>query len=333
LSSTAGLSAGNVVLVRRHGNADWIHRIAMDQIPERPDQPGSTRQWSPFDLDFERTIKAIDGRRITVDAPIVCAIEEPWGGGEVLDFDETSRIRNAGVENLSGISEFDRSITASYRGERYASDEDHSWRFISIANAVNAWVRAVSARCFAYACVHVTASRGVTVSDSDCREPVSVITGERRYSFAVEGQLCLVRNCRSSHGRHDWVVGARVCGPNVFLRCASDRSYETSEPHHRWSVGGLYDNVKSNLAFQDRQWMGTGHGWAGANYVAWNCEGTLICQRPPTAQNWAIGQIGRKEPGAFGPRADGLWEHLGQHVTPQSLYEAQLRDRIGAGRP
>jgi len=329
VSTTAGLTPGRVVAVRRHSNAAWIHRIAMDRIAERPGEPGSTRQWAPFNLDFERTVTAIAGRRITVDAPIACAIEEPWGGGEVLDFDEASRIRNVGVENLSGISEFDRSITADYRGQRYTSDEEHSWRFIAISHAVNAWVSEVSARCFAYACVHVAASRSVTIRDSECLEPVSVITGERRYSFAVDGQLCLVRNCRSSLGRHDWVVGARVCGPNVFLRCASDRIYDSSEPHHRWSVGGLYDNVKSNIAFQDRQWMGTGHGWAGANYVAWNCEGTLICQNPPTAQNWAICQIGRKDPGAFQPRPDGLWEHQGHHVTPPSLYEAQLHGRIG----
>ena len=75
----------------------------------------------------------------------------------------------------------------------------------------------------------------------------------------------------------------------MFLDCKSENDFATSEPHHRWSVGGLYDNVNAHLAVQDRQWMGSGHGWAGANYVLWNCEGSLICQKPPTAQNWAIG--------------------------------------------
>ena len=74
--------------------------------------------------------------------------------------------------------------------------------------------------------------------------------------------------------------------------------------------------------------MGSGHGWAGANYVAWNCEGSLVCQQPPTAQNFAIGQVGKKERGAF-PRPDGCWESPGQHVAPRSLYLQQLEDRLG----
>jgi len=54
--------------------------------------------------------------------------------------------------------------------------------------------------------------------------------------------------------------GARVAGPIVFLDCRSERDYATSEPHHRWSVGGLYDNVDAQMAIQDRQWMGSGQG-------------------------------------------------------------------------
>jgi hypothetical protein len=87
--------------------------------------------------------------------------------------------------------------------------------------------------------------------------------------------------------------------------------------------------VKANIAVQDRQYMGTGHGWSGANYVMWNCEGALVCQKPPTAQNWAIGHVGRKVRGAFEPREDGFWESPGEHVEPASLYAAQLRDRLG----
>jgi hypothetical protein len=86
--------------------------------------------------------------------------------------------------------------------------------------------------------------------------------------------------------------------------------------------------VKANLAIQDRQWMGSGHGWAGANYVVWNCEGSLVCQKPPTADNWAIGQVGKKDPGAFAPRPDGTWRSYGRHVAPRSLYQAQLAARL-----
>jgi len=159
---------------------------------------------------------------------------------------------------------------------------------------------------------------------------VSVITGSRRYTFNIDaGQMCLVLRCTADSGRHDFVVGARIPGPNVFVFCQATNAFASSEPHHRWSTGGLYDNVKASLAFQDRGNYGTGHGWSGANYLAWNCEGTLVCQKPPTAQNWAIGHVGEKIRGAFEPRDDGYWESLGRHVEPQSIYVQQLKDRLG----
>jgi hypothetical protein len=74
--------------------------------------------------------------------------------------------------------------------------------------------------------------------------------------------------------------------------------------------------------------MGSGHGWSGANYVAWNCLGVLTCQKPPTAQNFAIGFVGRRTQGAF-ERAPGWWESEGTHVAPRSLYLKQLEDRLG----
>ena len=51
-------------------------------------------------------ITAIEGDRITVDAPVMCAIETRWGGGEVAAYDDRQRVKGSGVENLRGISEF-----------------------------------------------------------------------------------------------------------------------------------------------------------------------------------------------------------------------------------
>ena len=94
----------------------------------------------------------------------------------------------------------------------------------------------------------------------------------------------------------------------------------------------LYDNVQGGeINLQDRGNYGTGHGWAGANHVMWNDEGTsLSCQRPPTANNWCIGFIGAMSKGRLPDREPGVWEALGRHLTPRSLFLAQLEDAIGA---
>jgi hypothetical protein len=330
LDRTDGLKVGDTLFVRRVGNAAWISFIKMDVIPARPGPKNTTRQWSPFDLLFDRVITRIDGNRVTVDAPIACAIEERWGGGDVQVYADPSRVEQVGVEHLRGVSEFDRSIKGNHRDSPgYFADEDHAVYLVNFDHARNCWARDLTAIHFYHGPSKIeTGAKWITVQDCASLEPVSKIEGGRRYPFAINGQLSLVLRCDSQGARHAYVVGSRVPGPNAFVDGRSTDEFGTSEPHHRWSVGGLYDTIHSDISFQDRQWMGSGHGWSGANYVAWNTRGTLVCQKPPGAQNFAIGHVGEKAPGAH-PREDGHWESHGTPVKPQSLYFQQLSDRLG----
>jgi hypothetical protein len=329
VATPGSFRVGQLVLLRRAGNAAWIREIGMDRIAERPGVPGSTQQWAPFNLDFERVVTAIDGDHITLDAPLFCAIEQRWGGGSLLPYDDAARVHDCGVEHLRGVSDFDSSITAVRDGERYSSDEAHAHELVAMQNANDCWVRHVASRHFANSCVELGRVRHVTVEDCDNREMVSQITGSRRYSYSIaSAQRSLIQRCFSESGRHDFVVGSRVPGPNVFLDCEAINAFATSEPHHRWSVGGLFDNVKADIAIQDRQWYGSGHGWAGANYAAWNCTGEIICQSPPTAENWVIGHTGRRVPGAFEPRPSATWRSFGTRAEPRSLYQHLLSSRL-----
>jgi hypothetical protein len=332
VASAAGLRVGDPVLVRRHGNADWIRAIGMDRITPRASDPSSTKQWAPFSLGFDRVITRVEGDRVTMDAPLACAIDSKWGGGDVVPC-EDARIERVGVENLYVESAYDASKTSTVGADDrkpYPADEEHATYIVTFGNVRNAWARDLTARYLAHGVA--TLERGakwVTVQDSSAVDPVSIITGGRRYPFNISGQLCLVQRCYARDARHAFVVGGgQIAGPNVFLDCKAEANHATSEPHQRWSVGGLYDNVSATMAIQDRQWMGSGHGWAGANYVVWNSTGSLVCQQPPTAQNFAIGFVGKKEPGAF-ERPQGWWESYGTHVGPRSLYLAQLQDRVG----
>jgi hypothetical protein len=329
VADAKGYAVGQTIFVVRHGNAAWIHTIGMDQIKPRASDPKSTKQWTPFDLKFDRVITAIDGDRVTLDAPIACAIDQQWGGGALVRYADPDRIEHCGVEALRGISVYDAKKTAPYEGETSFVDEDHATYLVQFNHVKNAWARNLTSLHFYHGPAFVNdAAKWITVQDCQAFSPVSVITGGRRYPYCVQGQLVLVQHCHSVEARHAFVFGARVPGPNVFFDCQSEHDYATSEPHHRWSVGGLYDNVDAHMAIQDRQWMGSGHGWAGANYVVWNSKGELVCQQPPTAQNFAIGFTGKKVPGAF-ERPDGWWESLGTRVEPGSLFLAQRKDRLG----
>ena len=158
-------------------------------------------------------------------------------------------------------------------------------------------------------------------------------TGGYRYAFNCDGEQSLFIRCHSEEGRHDFVTGARTPGPNVFTACTAVRSKADIGPHHRWSVGTLYDRIKTDgrLYVQDRGNAGTGHGWAGVTQVLWNCEAQeLIVQSPwVSGKNYCFGCLGRKHPGRWGKgRPDGIWEgHQRPGVQPPSLYQAQLSER------
>jgi hypothetical protein len=328
VADAAKFAPGQTVFVIRRGNAAWISTLGMDQIRGRPGAEDSTRQWQPFDLRFDRVVTAVAGNRVTVDAPIACAIERRWGGGALVRYTD-ERIEHCGVESLRADSVYDAGKTAKQGSETAYVDEDHATHVVSLGAVKNAWVRHVTSVHFYHGPTDVTPrAKWVTIEDCSSLNPVSIITGGRRYPYDVNGQLTLVQRCYSDRGRHAFVFGSHVPGPNVFLECRSEHDYATSEPHHRWSVGGLYDNVEAHIAIQDRQWMGSGHGWAGANYVVWNSRGELVCQQPPTAQNFAIGFVGRRGRDAF-PRPAGWWESEGTPVEPRSLYRAQLAERLG----
>jgi hypothetical protein len=326
---------GQTVIVRRVGNQAWIDAMGMHQ--ENP-----AYSWRPFNIEWDRVVTDVRGNSITVDAPITCAIEKRWGGGEVLRYDDPERIEKVGVENLRGVSEYDQTQRSveygnmdrpNYIGEEYYSDENHYWNFITIDNAKNAWVRNVTALHFAYSLVGIQrGAKWITIQDCVSREPVSRRLGARRFTFRLSGQLTLVQRCHSDKGRHSFMMGQPTSTGNVFLDCAATVPYSSSEAHETWVTGGLYDNVHAPLTA--RFWKNINIGWAGGNMVFWNCEGPFLVQKPPTAQNYSFGHIGVNSMVFNVPLQDltkenGHIESWDKHVTPQSLYRTQLRERLG----
>jgi hypothetical protein len=309
---------GDRIILYRPGTDKWIKDLKMDQIEGR----NGTKQWTApeYNLQYERVITKIDGNRIFIDNPVVMALESQYGGGEIFKYSFEGRINNVGVENLALESEF---LTDT--------SENHSWDALSFDKIENGWVRNVSAKYFAYACVHLQDwAKNITVLDSYCTDHKSVITGGRRYSFCNEGQQNLFMDCHAEDGRHDFVTQARTCGPNVFYNCTAKRTHADIGPHHRWSTGTLYDNIITDgeINIQDRGNYGSGHGWVGVTQVVWNCTAKSATVQSPwvNGMNYCIGLKGNKSAGRFKDRPDGEWE--GQNMgglQPASLYKAQLK--------
>ncbi len=335
IGSAQGFRPGDLVIVRRIGNQDWIDAVGMNG-------PDAQSRWRPFNVEWDRVISDVQGNTITIDAPITCAIEKRWGGGEVLKYEEGGRIANVGVENMRAMSEFDPTKRTreygnmdrpNYVAEEYYNDENHYRNFVIFDNTRHGWVRNTTALHFVYSMVGTSrGAKWVTVQDCVSRAPVSQRAGARRFTFALRGQLALVQRCLSDEGRHSFMSGQPTSSANVFLDCKATTPFSSSEPHEQWATGNLYDNIQAPLTA--RFWKNINIGWAGANTVFWNCEGSFLVQKPPTAQNFSFGHLGVNAvvfniPLQDPTKENGHIESIDKHVTPRSLYLTQLRERLG----
>jgi hypothetical protein len=310
VSDTANLAVGHSIVVFRPCTQPWIDAMHMDRL-DNPWKPGSR------DISMERVITRIEGNRVFIDAPITTAIDTQYGGGQIYRYTWSGRIQKSGVEDIKGVSSYNASVP---------DDENHGWVFIGVNKAEDCWVRRVVSQSFGYACVSVTAGgRHISVLDSKSLDPVSQVTGGRRYAFNISGATqCLVWNCYTKNDRHHYVTGADTPGPHAFVASSSDGSRDDAGPHHRWGSGLLFDRITCNgdeINVRDRGNMGTGHGWAGGNCVVWNSKAdTFIIQNPPTARNWLIGSVGTVKGSA------GTYDSNGANVFPTTLWGNQRQD-------
>ena len=335
VASARAFRPGDTVIVRRIGNQEWIDAVGMN---------GETPQsrWRPFNVEWDRVVVDVQDNTITIDAPLTCAIDRRWGGGDLALYEDAGRIEQVGVENVRAVSEFDPSVRTTeygnmdrpnYVAEEYYADENHYRNFVVVGNVKNGWVRNAAALHFVNSMVGMErGAKWITVQDCVSRAPVSRRLGARRFTFALRGQLALVQRCHSDEGRHSFMTGQPTGSGNVFLDCRATSPFSSSEPHEQWATGTLYDNVQAPLTA--RFWKNINIGWAGANTVFWNCEGDFLVQKPPTAQNFSFGHVGVNAvvfniPLQDATKENGHIESLGRHVTPRSLYLTQLRERLG----
>ena len=313
LESVEGLRVGERVRVERPSTKEWISAIGMDDAAGR--QPFD---WKPgtIDLAWDRAITSIDGRQVTLDAPLTTALEADFGGGTLSTGTWTGRIARVGVENVRCVSEFD---------PVNPKDEAHAWMAVTLDDVEDGWVADVTAVHFASSTVQIgRGARAITVQDCISLAPVSELGGYRRHSFHTQGQQTLFLRCRAEEGMHDFTTGYLASGPNAFVDCRADRTHGFSGGIGSWASGVLFDNVHidgASLDLDNLETWNQGVGWAAVNSVIWQSSAAIMkVRRPPTANNWAVGPWAE----FWG---DGWWDQVNEFVRPDCLYVAQLAQR------
>lgn len=307
LEDASRLAVGDRLLITRPSTEAWIEAVG-------------ARGWKPGsrDLRWDRVVTAIDGNRISLDAPITTALDATYGGGWVTRYQWPGRLEDVGLEDMILVSDYDADRP---------HDEDHAWYGTRIDRASDSWVRRVVFRHFAGGAVHIGAlAKSILVEDCISEAPVSEIGGYRRHTYFTLGQTTLFHRCWSESGRHDFSAGHAAAGPNAFVHCRAHEALAESGPIESWASGVLYDNVRidgADLALENRWNSPPKTMWAAANSVLWNCRAANVrCFSPPGAANWAVGIWAT-------PAGDGRWENLSDFVAPLSLFQAQLAERRG----
>ena len=326
---------GDLIAVYHPCSANWLKAINNGGVPSS----ASDEYWKvdSYPVIYHRYITAIEGNKINIDAPVYYSLNKSLSQSYIYKIGGTAAIKEAGVENLI--------VDIESKG---GTDEAHTWQAVRFRTVENCWARNVVTKGFGQSGFITESCTRTTIENCKAIDPVSTIEGERRYNFNtyVNSQLILFKNCHATKGRHNYVSnGTSTVSGIVFLNCISEAIYNANEGHRHWTQAMLFDGHReidlSNrpnrfvLGLFNRVDNGTGHGWAAVHSVLWNCDvtnqGIIGLQKPPTAQNYAIGCIagtitGTPVSGSNFTR--GYVESHNKKITEiPSLYLAQLNAR------
>ncbi len=316
VQSTAGFSVGQEVIVKHPSTQAWIDALGGGGATSGKWAAGSK------DITYTRRITKIAGNTLSFDAPIFNHLDRALAQATVAPVTSRTLVAQAGLENL-------RIDIQTGGGE----DENHVWDAVGVVGAEDSWVQGLSVVHFGHAGVFTRNAIRITVRDVSATEPVGIRTGGRFYNFDAEGnsQLVLFTECEAKDGRHNYISnGTQTTSGIVWHRCKGGGA-STSEGHRHWSQALLFDAISDTggtIALSNRGNYGTQHGWGNAHSVVWNYNKTMRVQKPPTAQNYVISSKGSVSTNNPFPGSAGYKEIQSGELVPESLYEAQLCERL-----
>ena len=318
-----GLVAGDTVFIRWPRTAKWIHFMGMDTLVRN----GQAQTWMKKDspIAFERTIRSIEGNRITLDVPLTDVIDSQLlapATAVVVKTMRPKRLVNCGLESL-------RIHSPPPSGTLTAGNN----LSVSLENCKDCWVKDVAMYDTLGNVLVGGNARRITLEQVHAVHTATVAKGAGYSSdFTLRGSQVFIDRC-SSKGDGSFYVATLGASAtlNVVLHCEF-QGRGAIQPHMYWSTALLIDSChlpEGRIDLINRGTSGSGHGWAIGWAVAWNCTAKWFnIQQPPGAMNWCIGGVGELDKKAS---LKGPW--LSSHgipVEPASLYLAQLRERLGA---
>lgn len=311
--------------------------------------------WRPF---FRRCVGEVDARSspasVALDVPLRYRARVRDGASIRV---ESGYLHDCGLQDLSVATAVDWEGAWS----------QHRVHAVALQGVRDSWVRRVHSfvsplpEAGGYHLqsggIYVADSKRVTVAECRMSKAQNRGGGGDGYLFEVSrSSEVLTRECRASDGRHNfiqnWDFGTSGC---VWLRCTSrgSRALKTRhlplgfpaycEYHHSLAMACLVDQC----TLEDGWYGGNRHDWSSGagttvtQSVYWNTRGGGAIRSWQYGHGYVIGTEGVKvETGLRGRSAAGSGPEdtvegvgRGRWLVPQSLYEDQLRRRLGPDAP
>ena len=314
-----------MIEIRRPVTAAWINFMQMHDLV----RDGRPQTWMRTDrlTTMERRIISVSGNNFTVDVPLTDSFDAKYlnpPGTAVVKVAAGERLSQVGIEHL--------------HIESPPQTTNHSQPHFSAIrmNGVDCWVRHVV--CEETMNSVAVSGRRITLQHVAVHRKARHEGSSKPAEFAPNASQLLLDRCSGS-GDNIWYAasGERRGRPDRPAQLhvskamaesnrisAGDRNalrqLPRAERRHRFSQSRL-DGFRS--------WLDDGLG----------CRVELrghdfVIQNPPGAINWMIGCIGESKPmprpfGSEPNLAEGTKILMGNTSAPQSLYLAQLGERLG----
>ena len=343
------LRSGNDELLKKEVGPIYSQMTTEWSVAQQPGLTGTNENGKGVNVMEFHQIKSIDGNVVTFYEPIMHEVNTAYndydGGWVIRDY---KYFENVGVEDLSFVGQ---AITPYYHhGE--GQDASKAWLYdsgyvpLQLIRVVNSWVRNVSFE---------SVSEAITFGESaNCSAYNISITGNRGHS-AVRAQGSsrvfigkVSDESADSRGHGQW-HGCGVSKPSmgtVVWNCnwGQDACFESHATQPRAT---LFDNCRGGLV----RYHAGGADTEAPNHLSdltlWNLEvtGTIDEKGINFASDfkwWDAGNVWWKiyPPIVVGTHGQAVTfsqeegqltyeESTGVKVTPESLYEAQLQNRLG----
>lgn len=344
VDGTAGLRTGDWVCLYMAPNKDAVEE---ELYPYTSDD----RYWNTWDIVTEgvniedlHQIESVKGNTITFHEPLMHAVDADWGWTIV----RYQHYENVGIEDLTFVG------NAKERFDHHADwEDDGAYKPVSMTRLTNSWIRRVGFKSISEAC-SIISSANVSAYDIviEGTRGHSAIRSERSSRVFIGDVDDLAEGYRMDEEGHEVVgssiewtgqyhavgvskqsIGAvlwrNVWGPDSCFEAHATQPRATlidccSGGWKRWRQGGDATQMPNHLA-DLTIWNFENTTPYSGTWIWWDSNNQWWKFLPPVV----VGFHGSPVTFDESPEQIKYIESNGTAVTPESLYEAQLRRRLG----